>query len=275
MKLNTERNSFYSIFRHCEQALPMHNIRTITRTKLNTLINELFTMIWRMRIAYCSKAETFRLFKTNNKFENYLDIKNRKHRVAFSKYRLSDHILNIEKGRHSRPSIPREERKCQFCPTKVEDEIHFLTECIYYKNREEFFATVTNTIPNFHSLNSQEKFIFLMTQENKELTLLLTELVYEWFATRRVQYKIVKRSLTEMQLTLLRISGNHKTIKQEQIRPLVIDSIQNNRQNIGLGMRIYRKPSPYEIISISSNNLVLKMTKKRPRFHPYKRKLVK
>ena len=77
------------------------------------------------------------------KFESYLtDVKNRKLRVIFTKYRLSDHCLMIEKGRHKRSSVPREECFCSFCPSTVENEIHFLTQCSAYKNRNELFNMI-------------------------------------------------------------------------------------------------------------------------------------
>ena len=46
-------------------------------------------------------------FKNRVKFESYLpDIKNRKYRVTFTKFRLSDHGLMIEKGRQT-PQNPQ------------------------------------------------------------------------------------------------------------------------------------------------------------------------
>ena len=42
----------------------------------------------------------------------------------------SNHDLLIEKGRHSKPKIPREERICNLCNSnEIEDEIHFLFHC--------------------------------------------------------------------------------------------------------------------------------------------------
>ena len=36
--------------------------------------------------------------------------------------------LNIERGRYSRPKVPREERICKFC-NEVESESHFILFC--------------------------------------------------------------------------------------------------------------------------------------------------
>ena len=146
--------------------------------------------------------------------------------------------------------------KCQFCPNKVEDEIHFLTECTYYQNRNTLFTAVTNTVPNFPYLNSQEKIIFLMTQENKKITQKLFQTVHIWFLTKREQYKIIKTSLTQMQLTLKRIRGNQKTIRQEIPRQLEVSKRWKN----GLGFIISRNPPSYVIIAKLHDSLKLKMT---------------
>ena len=87
-----------------------------------------------------SKADTYKLFKTRVKLENYLiDNNNRKHRVAFTKLRLSDYNLMIEKGRHRRPITPKEYRFCPHCPLQVEHEMHLLTTCNIYEGRSTFF----------------------------------------------------------------------------------------------------------------------------------------
>ena len=189
--LNSEdRNSFYSIIKKWECTLPNHNIRTICRRKLNKLVKEEFNTTWKIQVASFSKADTYRLFKDDVKFENYLsDIKSRKHRVTFAKYRLSDHCLMVEKGRHKRPIIPRNQRFCSFCPTKIEDAIHFLTQCSLYKNRNLLYMAAEAVAPNFITLNAQAQFIFLMSQEDKMLNRKLIYKLHEWFS-ERLEYNI-------------------------------------------------------------------------------------
>jgi len=49
--------------------------------------------------------------------------------------RTGAHHLAIETGRWSRPSVPREDRKCLHCDADVvEDELHFLFECQAYEH---------------------------------------------------------------------------------------------------------------------------------------------
>jgi hypothetical protein len=48
-----------------------------------------------------NKLRTYRLFKSNYTFENYLvDVKNGKHRKSLTKLRISEHDLEIERGRY-------------------------------------------------------------------------------------------------------------------------------------------------------------------------------
>ena len=86
-----------------------------------------------------------------------------------TKFRLSDHKLMIEEGRHCRPKIPRENRFCKFCNTLVEDEQHMLIDCKLYGNRAKWFDKIIEKCPNFSTLNSHQKFIFLMSQQDEQL----------------------------------------------------------------------------------------------------------
>lgn len=59
-------------------------------------------------------------------------------RILISRWRLSSHKLYIETGRHKRPKIVRENRKCIICAT-LEDENHALFICrAHYIIRLEF-----------------------------------------------------------------------------------------------------------------------------------------
>ena len=97
----------------------------------------------------------------------------------------------IEKGRHKRPKIPREHRFCPFCPTKVEDEIHFLTECIFYKNRNELLRAIETEVPHFINPSKQAQFTFLMSQENKNINDIVTARLHEWF-TKSLEHAAAK-----------------------------------------------------------------------------------
>ena len=90
-----------------------------------------------------------------------IQVKNPAFRHAITKIRCSSHLLNIERGRHSKPKIPIEQRKCYFC-NSLEDEIHFVIDCMLYKNdRCILFDNITKLFPDFIYLDSTEKFEYL------------------------------------------------------------------------------------------------------------------
>ena len=114
-----------------------------------------------------SKLRTYNLIKESGETETYLKvIKNVKDRISLSRFRLSNHKLLIETGRHE--NLNREDRICPFCCTQslVEDEIHFLTRCILYnKIRKPLYEMCTELKPNFTFYSDVEQFKFLMTCE--------------------------------------------------------------------------------------------------------------
>ena len=76
--------------------------------------------------------------------EKYLsEIKDIKKRVAITKFRLSDHKLEIEIGRYHRPKLKPDERLCQVCDA-IEDEMHCLMSCKLKQDlRFQFFKEIT------------------------------------------------------------------------------------------------------------------------------------
>ena len=85
-----------------------------------------------------NKMRTYRLFKTidNYKCEDYLhQVTNKRHRIALTKLRLSNHKLAIETGHYSRPLKKPAERICPICKIEMEDEYHFLNLCPAYQEK--------------------------------------------------------------------------------------------------------------------------------------------
>ena len=96
--------------------------------------------------------------------EKYLtEIQNIEHRKSMTKLRMSNHILNIEKGRHT--DLPREERTCHFCPLLVEDEQHLLLKCTHYKHAR---TSLLEIVPLFHLPNDHSKIECLMLEHFKQ-----------------------------------------------------------------------------------------------------------
>ena len=76
-----------------------------------------------------------------------------------TKYRLSNHSLMIEKGRHI--NLPKAMFFCPFFPGEVETEMHFLLVCpTYHALRYMFWQTIRSK-PYFEYYTTEFKFIYL------------------------------------------------------------------------------------------------------------------
>ena len=123
--------------------LNMHNYLldpTISSTEdfkaiCKTAIKNLFSQYWTttvMNQGEGSKLRFYKQFKFEFVREPYLDLINNYHlRQTITKFRCSDHRLEIELGRHNKTKP--EERICKICRGSVESEIHFLIECSLYR----------------------------------------------------------------------------------------------------------------------------------------------
>ena len=92
----------------------------------------------------------------------------------------------IEKGRHAKPKkIERVERFCYFCKNIVEDEKHFLISCPLYARARGILENVcTSNCTLYESLNTDQKFIFILSDENPLIIKHLGKFVVESMALR-------------------------------------------------------------------------------------------
>ena len=88
-----------------------------------------FTYEWKSKLKKeDSKLKLYDQIKHIFGKEKYLDeVVNYSMRKFITKFRCSDHKLEIEVGRHKK--IPRENRVCRQCPNDIETELHFLCSC--------------------------------------------------------------------------------------------------------------------------------------------------
>ena len=115
-----------------------------------------------------SKLRTYNVIKTKIGIEGYLIANpkiNTQDRIALTKFRLSNHDLMIEKGRHFK--IEKDKRFCPFCPEAIETEMHFLLHCNTFAYlRRELFSTIRKTSRTFDYLCDLEKFMYLLNSES-------------------------------------------------------------------------------------------------------------
>ena len=115
-----------------------------------------------------SKLRTYALFKTETGIEPYLSkIRNVVTRTQVARFRLSNHKLAIEEGRHQ--NISAHLRFCPFCINKVECEIHLVTDCPTYSHlRENLYHEMENEDPSFKYLSPKEKFILILSNSDSQ-----------------------------------------------------------------------------------------------------------
>ena len=114
-----------------------------------------------------SKLNIYKNIKLNLKSEFYLSCQKFENRKLITKFRISDHNLQIEKGRYIK--IPREERLCQKC-SRIEDECHFFLYC--EKNstlRKPFFDHLINENDSFLNLSETDKLKFILNPTSLNL----------------------------------------------------------------------------------------------------------
>ena len=117
---------------------------------------------WRTEIASAPKLYYYCMYKNDFEIETYL-LTNlpRKVKKQYSRFRLANHDLQVEKGRHE--NMIREERLCAFCIRNskskvIECEYHLCLECPLYEYVRKQFPNVSfqKNIFNFIRIMSKK-----------------------------------------------------------------------------------------------------------------------
>ena len=128
-----------------------------------------------------NKLRTYAQIKQNFTLEPYLmEVDNPLHRKALTQLRLSSHNLNIESMRHT--TRDPNQRLCNLCNrNEIENEEHFLLTCPMYETyRTALIETNLTLCQNLTHLNQTEKFVWLLTNEDKTTLKALGK--YIWLA---------------------------------------------------------------------------------------------
>lgn len=197
VKLHSEgTNSWYSNIKFILKNLGMDDddSDSISNYDLMTKLQDNFINYWRTSLHndsrqgnYGNKLRTYRKFKTVFSKEKYLDYFKYDKRRILTKFRVSCHSLNIEKGRHN--GLKPEERICKTCNSNdIEDEFHFLFVCPKYQDqRDAFFNLLINLVPkSYNDLESCDKFNWLMLCEDRSILNHLTDFIKTCFAIRGI-----------------------------------------------------------------------------------------
>jgi len=84
------------------------------------------------------------------------------HRSAFCKFRCGAAPIRIETGRYE--NSREEDRKCPFCKTVIENEIHVMCNCPLYTDlRDKLFQKASNICNDFLNLSQNDKLQVIFT----------------------------------------------------------------------------------------------------------------
>lgn len=129
-----------------------------------------FESNWHKKLQYSEKLRSYRKFKNTFKFEKYLTlINNENDRFNMSRYRTSNHRLQIELGRYTKPTTLIEDRKCKNCSSgEIEDEKHILMSCDKFSTLRKTYIDICYN-KNIYSTNIDNKFIWLLSNEDANI----------------------------------------------------------------------------------------------------------
>lgn len=154
-----------------QDTLTNNNTTYIMQIKQRLLDN--YYQTWYTDIQSSQRLSSYARYKTSLTLEPYLDIiMNKKYKIVLSRFRLSSHTLEIERGRYH--NIPRDERICKCCNLNtIESEYHFLLVCPLYLNlRRQYFK------PYFCRWPTLNKFDNLMASTNRNTVINLSKYIY-------------------------------------------------------------------------------------------------
>ena len=112
-----------------------------------------------------NKLRTYKLFKTDYKRENYVQIiLPRNHRSVYAKFRSGVAPLRLETGRYEH--IEERDRLCFNCGSQIETEEHVLTQCPLYSDlREALYGNISEFVPNFLEFQSSDKMKCILSSD--------------------------------------------------------------------------------------------------------------
>lgn len=143
-------------------------------------LKDQFLQDWSSNISNSPKLMCYSNFKTIFEHENYLShINIRKFRSALAKLRISNHDLNIERGRYR--NIMREDRLCELCREEhyIESEYHFVLV------GKSYSVLRTQYIPRkYWLLPAINKFNVLMSTNSETVLKNLAQFVFYAFKLR-------------------------------------------------------------------------------------------
>ena len=172
---NKQENCWANLTKHCFSSIRLldvflnHRPGKAPNIQLFCREKDIFQQTSISGIQSTSKLCTYVALKDNITFEEYLiSVKNISNRIALTRFRLSNHTLMIEKGRHNNTN--QTDRICPFCPKRIENEFHFLIKCPIYTNlRLSLHDEIAKITTGFYPLDNDNS-LFRSLLSNPRIT---------------------------------------------------------------------------------------------------------
>ena len=191
----------------CPETDPLSNTRETCHLKIEDLQNLSKTHLvsidkenkinyinnWKNEIKAINKLECYRSLDREFSPAQYLiSVQNPKEKHTLTMYRLSDHQLEVEKGRHKKEWKPRELRTCKHCSSgETETEAHFLLSCpLYQSEREVFMKKITAADPSYLGKTGDD-LLKVFLGEDPQFTKLAAQYVTFCHDTRKIHECII------------------------------------------------------------------------------------
>ena len=138
---------------------------------------------WRENMSAMPKLRTLCLYKNELTSEPYLtQLMPRRMRTSLAKFRIGNHDLAIEVGRHH--NIIATERYCKLCLSiqkmTVEDEYHVLMECQFYDELRNKYPCLQKSLKNLYAFTS------IMSSTQSDIQIQLGYYIANMFKLRRI-----------------------------------------------------------------------------------------
>ena len=167
-----------TLAQHIQNTGHIYNPEIISCQNLQSKRCLKYETFWKDRLKMTSRGAYYGTFKSNIRYEAYFDqISRRTFRCTLTKLRFSDHNLMIKKGRKQSTKLSFDDRTCKLRFSEnfqvTEDEVHFLFDCSWRKyenHRQKLTNDISNLVPHFHNLDSRGKFVFILSNENREIS---------------------------------------------------------------------------------------------------------
>ncbi|XP_060563724.1 uncharacterized protein LOC132723080 [Ruditapes philippinarum] len=128
-------------------------------------LKDQFIQNWHSEMSQSSKCLNYRMYKSEFRFEKFLDILPSHLALVRLRFRCMNHKMPIESGRFC--NIPRELRVCNLCNnSSLGDEYHYLFNCQFFNtDRKKYitreYSTNVNSIKFSMLMNSTDRSILL------------------------------------------------------------------------------------------------------------------